>query len=285
MVAFTSRKMETPYFWHVLVLWRWRSLSIWRPFRWFVVDAIHSVYVDQWDQKVPNGQRNIAYLKERLKNLQGHSFNRTSSRSAMTLSQFFQTNYLRSHRRIGGTLSRFNSKGRKCHIKEFGAVFGIGGRAADGKPQMDVHLTTMTGQPNLKMAARAWMVISSSGMSSRFNEVVRNGDPCRWRYASPSVAIQGTRLPIRVAQGLVKRSLPTPMGGGIGTSSFAMFCFVRNISVKSKLVSGLNLSAMEAEKYPVRKKESGTEIGTPLEFDSSSHLPHSWVAVKLMKSA
>ncbi len=44
--------------------------------------------------------------KKRLKKIQGDSFDRTSSRSALTLSQFFQTNYLRSHRRVGGTPSR-----------------------------------------------------------------------------------------------------------------------------------------------------------------------------------
>ena len=50
------------------------------------LDAIHSVYVDQWDWEkvIPNGQRNIAYLKETVeKNLQGNSLNRTSSRSAI----------------------------------------------------------------------------------------------------------------------------------------------------------------------------------------------------------
>ena len=75
--------------------------------------------------------------KKRLKNLQGDSFNRTSSRSAMILSRSSKTNYLRSHRRVGGTLSRFNSKERENAIaKEFGAVFliGIGGELADVKP-------------------------------------------------------------------------------------------------------------------------------------------------------
>ena len=47
----------------------------------------------------------------------------------------------------------------------------------------------------------------------------------------------------RVAQGFVKWSLPTH-GGGIAHLVWLCSCFVRNISVKSKLVSGLNLSAM-----------------------------------------
>ena len=35
------------------------------------LDAIHSVYVDQWDWEkvIPNGQRNIAYLKETVEKI------------------------------------------------------------------------------------------------------------------------------------------------------------------------------------------------------------------------
>ena len=73
----------------------------------------HSVYRPMGLEKViPNGQRNIAYLKETVeKDLQGNSLNRTSGRARYDVKQFFQ-NKLPSftQKRWWSLYPRFNSK-------------------------------------------------------------------------------------------------------------------------------------------------------------------------------
>ena len=104
------------------------------------LDAIHSVYVDQWDWEkvIPNGQRNIAYLKETVEKIyKAIRLTELAVEARYDIESVLPKQITFVHRRIGGTLSRFNSKERENAIaKEFGAVFliGIGGELADGKP-------------------------------------------------------------------------------------------------------------------------------------------------------
>ncbi len=139
--------------------------------RWRFANAIRLVYVDQWDWEkvIPNGQRNIMLTsKKRLKDLQGDSFNRTSS-SVMILNQFFQ-NKLPSftYRRIGGTLPRFNSKSVKMPLPRIRKAAWSGlVELADANHTMgrDAPDYDDWQQESKEMATRAWMVISSSGMT------------------------------------------------------------------------------------------------------------------------
>lgn len=105
------------------------------------LDETHSVFVDQWDWEkvIPQGRRNLAYLKETVQKIY-HAIWETEQAVA---EKFALTPFLPKEIRFVHTeelVQRFptmNSKERENAIcKELGAVFliGIGGKLSDGLP-------------------------------------------------------------------------------------------------------------------------------------------------------
>ena len=98
------------------------------------LDAIHSVYVDQWDWEkvIPNGQRNIAYLKETVEKIY----------KAIRLTEL-------------AVEARYDIESVLPKQITFVHTEELVERLQMANHTMDVHLTTMTGQQSLKMATRA----------------------------------------------------------------------------------------------------------------------------------
>ena len=78
------------------------------------LDATHSVYVDQWDWEkvIPNGQRNLAYLKETVEKIyKAIRLTELAVEARYDIESILtQTDYLYPHRRTGRALSRLDSK-------------------------------------------------------------------------------------------------------------------------------------------------------------------------------
>ena len=113
---------------------------------------------------------------------------------------------------------------------------------------MDVHLTTMTGQQSLKNGYKGLngdILVWNDVLGSAF-ELSSMGIRVDEDTLRRQVAITGDedRLQLEWHKALLNGLFPLTIGGGLGNLVWLCSCFVRNISVKSKPVSGLNLSVM-----------------------------------------
>ncbi len=120
--------METPY---AGTFWFWRG-SLCIAMRLFVQMKIRWAHITLFIANGTGGRSHPKWsAQHRLQQRNGRKIYKaihggTSIRSAMMLDQFFKANYFCSHRRIGGTLSRFNSKKSvKMPLPRIQAVFLI----------------------------------------------------------------------------------------------------------------------------------------------------------------
>ena len=160
------------------------------------LDATHSVYVDQWDWEkvIPDGHRNIAYLKETVE-----------------------------------TIYKTPKEREDAITKEYGAVFliGIGGVLPDGKPHDgrapdydDWTTESENGYHGLNGDILVWNeqlghAFELSSMGIRVDEDA----------LKRQVEITGDqdRLKLDWHQALLHGLFPLTIGGGIGQSRMAMF--------------------------------------------------------------
>ena len=185
------------------------------------LDAIHSVYVDQWDWGKGHPQMVNATSptsKKRLKKIyKAIRLTELAVEARYDIDSVLpkQITFVHTEELVERYPDLTPKERENAIAKEFGAVFliGIGGELADGKPHDgrapdydDWTTESENGYKGLNGDILVWNdVLGSafelSSMGIRVDEDTASPPSCDYRGPGSS--------PIRVAQGLVKRSLPT----------------------------------------------------------------------------
>lgn len=198
------------------------------------LDQTHSVYVDQWDWEkvIPDGKRNLAYLKEtvetiykviRLTELAVEARYDIEAILPKKITFIYTEDLVKRYPDL-------SPKERENAItKEFGAVFliGIGGELSDGKPHDgrapdydDWTSETEDGYHGLNGDILVW----NEQLQSAF-ELSSMGIRVDEDALKRQVAITGDfdRLEFDWHKSLLNGLFPLTIGGGIGQSRMAMF--------------------------------------------------------------
>lgn len=198
------------------------------------LDQTHSVYVDQWDWEkvIPDGKRNLAYLKETVKTIyKVIRLTELAVEARYDIEAILPKKITFIH--TEDLVKRYpdlSPKERENAItKEFGAVFliGIGGELSDGKPHDgrapdydDWTSETEDGYHGLNGDILVW----NEQLQSAF-ELSSMGIRVDEDALKRQVAITGDfdRLEFDWHKSLLNGLFPLTIGGGIGQSRMAMF--------------------------------------------------------------
>lgn len=198
------------------------------------LDQTHSVYVDQWDWEkvIPDGKRNLAYLKETVETIyKVIRLTELAVEARYDIEAILPKKITFIH--TEDLVKRYpdlSPKERENAItKEFGAVFliGIGGDLSDGKPHDgrapdydDWTSETEDGYHGLNGDILVW----NEQLQSAF-ELSSMGIRVDEDALKRQVAITGDfdRLEFDWHKSLLNGLFPLTIGGGIGQSRMAMF--------------------------------------------------------------
>ncbi|MCK1158593.1 aspartate--ammonia ligase [Streptococcus uberis] len=198
------------------------------------LDQTHSVYVDQWDWEkvIPDGKRNLAYLKETVETIyKVIRLTELAVEARYDIEAILPKKITFIH--TEDLVKRYpdlSPKERENAItKEFGAVFliGIGGELSDGKPHDgrapdydDWTSETEDGYHGLNGDILVW----NEQLQSAF-ELSSMGIRVDEDALKRQVAITGDfdRLGFDWHKSLLNGLFPLTIGGGIGQSRMAMF--------------------------------------------------------------
>lgn len=198
------------------------------------LDQTHSVYVDQWDWEkvIPDGKRNLAYLKETVETIyKVIRLTELAVEARYDIEAILPKKISFIH--TEDLVKRYpdlSPKERENAItKEFGAVFliGIGGELSDGKPHDgrapdydDWTSETEDGYHGLNGDILVW----NEQLQSAF-ELSSMGIRVDEDALKRQVAITGDfdRLEFDWHKSLLNGLFPLTIGGGIGQSRMAMF--------------------------------------------------------------
>lgn len=198
------------------------------------LDQTHSVYVDQWDWEkvIPDGKRNLAYLKETVETIyKVIRLTELAVEASYDIEAILPKKITFIH--TEDLVKRYpdlSPKERENAItKEFGAVFliGIGGELSDGKPHDgrapdydDWTSETEDGYHGLNGDILVW----NEQLQSAF-ELSSMGIRVDEDALKRQVAITGDfdRLEFDWHKSLLNGLFPLTIGGGIGQSRMAMF--------------------------------------------------------------
>lgn len=198
------------------------------------LDQTHSVYVDQWDWEkvIPDGKRNLAYLKETVETIyKVIRLTELAVEARYDIEAVLPKKITFIH--TEDLVKRYpdlSPKERENAItKEFGAVFliGIGGELSDGKPHDgrapdydDWTSETEDGYHGLNGDILVW----NEQLQSAF-ELSSMGIRVDEDALKRQVAITGDfdRLEFDWHKSLLNGLFPLTIGGGIGQSRMAMF--------------------------------------------------------------
>lgn len=198
------------------------------------LDQTHSVYVDQWDWEkvIPDGKRNLAYLKETVETIyKVICLTELAVEARYDIEAILPKKITFIH--TEDLVKRYpdlSPKERENAItKEFGAVFliGIGGELSDGKPHDgrapdydDWTSETEDGYHGLNGDILVW----NEQLQSAF-ELSSMGIRVDEDALKRQVAITGDfdRLEFDWHKSLLNGLFPLTIGGGIGQSRMAMF--------------------------------------------------------------
>lgn len=198
------------------------------------LDQTHSVYVDQWDWEkvIPDGKRNLAYLKETVETIyKVIRLTELAVEARYDIEAILPKKITFIH--TEDLVKRYpdlSPKERENTItKEFGAVFliGIGGELSDGKPHDgrapdydDWTSETEDGYHGLNGDILVW----NEQLQSAF-ELSSMGIRVDEDALKRQVAITGDfdRLEFDWHKSLLNGLFPLTIGGGIGQSRMAMF--------------------------------------------------------------
>jgi len=198
------------------------------------LDATHSVYVDQWDWEkvIPNGQRNIAYLKETVEKIyKAIRLTELAVEARYDIESILpkQITFIHTEELVE-RYPDLTPKERENEIcKEFGAVFliGIGGELPDGKP----HDGRAPDYDD-------WTTESENGYKGLNGDILVWNEPlgCAFELSSMGIRVDEDTLRRQVAltgdedrlelewhKALLNGLFPLTIGGGIGQSRMAMF--------------------------------------------------------------
>ncbi|MCK1254893.1 aspartate--ammonia ligase [Streptococcus uberis] len=198
------------------------------------LDQTHSVYVDQWDWEkvIPDGKRNLTYLKETVETIyKVIRLTELAVEARYDIEAILPKKITFIH--TEDLVKRYpdlSPKERENAItKEFGAVFliGIGGELSDGKPHDgrapdydDWTSETEDGYHGLNGDILVW----NEQLQSAF-ELSSMGIRVDEDALKRQVAITGDfdRLEFDWHKSLLNGLFPLTIGGGIGQSRMAMF--------------------------------------------------------------
>ncbi|AXQ78175.1 aspartate--ammonia ligase [Streptococcus chenjunshii] len=198
------------------------------------LDSIHSVYVDQWDWEkvIPDGRRNLAYLKETVETIyKVIRLTELAVEARYDIDSVLPKKITFIHsEELVERYPDLTPKERENEItKEYGAVFliGIGGILADGQPHDgrapdydDWTSETEHGYKGLNGDILVW----NEELGSAF-ELSSMGIRVDEDALKRQVVITGDedRLELDWHKTLLRGFFPLTIGGGIGQSRMAMF--------------------------------------------------------------
>lgn len=198
------------------------------------LDPIHSVYVDQWDWEkvIPDGRRNLAYLKETVEQIyKAIRLTELAVEARYDIESVLPKKITFIHTEdLVKNFPDLTPKERENVVaKEYGAVFliGIGGELADGKPHdgraPDYDDWTSPSEPGYK-GLNGDILVWNETLGSAF-ELSSMGIRVDEEALKRQVAITGNedRLEFDWHRALLNGLFPLSIGGGIGQSRLAMF--------------------------------------------------------------
>ncbi|MCK3998702.1 aspartate--ammonia ligase [Streptococcus suis] len=195
---------------------------------------IHSVYVDQWDWEkvIPDGRRNLAYLKETVEQIyKAIRLTELAVEARYDIESVLPKKITFIHTEdLVKNFPDLTPKERENVVaKEYGAVFliGIGGELADGKPHdgraPDYDDWTSPSEAGYK-GLNGDILVWNEALGSAF-ELSSMGIRVDEEALKRQVAITGDedRLEFDWHRALLNGLFPLSIGGGIGQSRLAMF--------------------------------------------------------------
>ncbi|HEL2496036.1 aspartate--ammonia ligase [Streptococcus suis] len=198
------------------------------------LDSIHSVYVDQWDWEkvIPDGRRNLAYLKETVEQIyKAIRLTELAVEARYDIESVLPKKITFIHTEdLVKNFPDLTPKERENVVaKEYGAVFliGIGGELADGKPHdgraPDYDDWTSPSEAGYK-GLNGDILVWNEALGSAF-ELSSMGIRVDEEALKRQVAITGDedRLEFDWHRALLNGLFPLSIGGGIGQSRLAMF--------------------------------------------------------------
>ncbi|HFH9920847.1 TPA: aspartate--ammonia ligase [Streptococcus suis] len=198
------------------------------------LDAIHSVYVDQWDWEkvIPAGRRNLAYLKETVEQIyKAIRLTELAVEARYDIESVLPKKITFIHTEdLVKNFPDLTPKERENVVaKEYGAVFliGIGGELADGKPHdgraPDYDDWTTPSEGSYK-GLNGDILVWNEALGSAF-ELSSMGIRVDQDALKRQVVITGdeARLAYDWHRALLDGQFPLSIGGGIGQSRLAMF--------------------------------------------------------------
>ncbi|HFU4202682.1 TPA: aspartate--ammonia ligase [Streptococcus suis] len=198
------------------------------------LDSIHSVYVDQWDWEkvIPDGRRNLAYLKETVEQIyKAIRLTELAVEARYDIESVLPKKITFIHTEdLVKNFPDLTPKERENVVaKEYGAVFliGIGGELADGKPHdgraPDYDDWTSPSEAGYK-GLNGDILVWNEALGSAF-EISSMGIRVDEEALKRQVAITGDedRLEFDWHRALLNGLFPLTIGGGIGQSRLAMF--------------------------------------------------------------
>ena len=198
------------------------------------LDPIHSVYVDQWDWEkvIPDGRRNLAYLKETVEQIyKAIRLTELAVEARYDIESVLPKKITFVHTEdLVKNFPDLTPKERENVVaKEYGAVFliGIGGELADGKPHdgraPDYDDWTSPSEAGYK-GLNGDILVWNEALGSAF-EISSMGIRVDEEALKRQVAITGDedRLEYDWHRALLNGLFPLTIGGGIGQSRLAMF--------------------------------------------------------------
>ncbi|HEM6575861.1 TPA: aspartate--ammonia ligase [Streptococcus suis] len=198
------------------------------------LDPIHSVYVDQWDWEkvIPDGRRNLAYLKETVEQIyKAIRLTELAVEARYDIESVLPKKITFIHTEdLVKNFPDLTPKERENVVaKEYGAVFliGIGGELADGKPHdgraPDYDDWTSPSEAGYK-GLNGDILVWNEALGSAF-ELSSMGIRVDEEALKRQVAITGDedRLEFDWHRAFLNGLFPLSIGGGIGQSRLAMF--------------------------------------------------------------
>ncbi|HEM3641949.1 TPA: aspartate--ammonia ligase [Streptococcus suis] len=198
------------------------------------LDPIHSVYVDQWDWEkvIPDGRRNLAYLKETVEQIyKAIRLTELAVEARYDIESVLpkKITFIHTEDLVKNFPDLTPRERENVVAKEYGAVFliGIGGELADGKPHdgraPDYDDWTSPSEAGYK-GLNGDILVWNETLGSAF-ELSSMGIRVDEEALKRQVAITGDedRLEFDWHRALLNGLFPLSIGGGIGQSRLAMF--------------------------------------------------------------
>ena len=198
------------------------------------LDNIHSLYVDQWDWEkvIPNGKRNIAYLKETVEKIyKAIRLTELAVEARYDIESILpkQITFIHTEELVERYPDLTPKERENAICKEFGAVFliGIGGELPDGKPHdgraPDYDDWTSESENGYK-GLNGDILVWNESLGGAF-ELSSMGIRVDEETLRRQVEITGDedRLELEWHKALLNGLFPLTIGGGIGQSRMAMF--------------------------------------------------------------